>query len=399
MRDFLECNPTLQCAVHYDPLLLQFVGALLVILAAALLSRVLRQPHVVGYIVAGVLLGPSGFDFFKEYELVIRMGDLGLVLLLFFVGMETTPHKLLQSWRITFLGTTLQVTASVAAMLALGAWLGWPPSRSILLGFVISLSSTAVVLNYLRETRQAQSKVGRDTLGVLLAQDIMVIPMLLAIGFLAGREADGDQLVLQGIGAVVALALLGWMTFGRVVRLPLSRHLRRDRELQVFLAFGLCLGFALVFGLFQLSSALGAFLAGMLVGVARETNWVRHRLEPFRIMFVALFFVSVGMLVDVPFLWQHLALVGGVTLAVFVANTVINALIFRMLGDPWDHSIYAGAHLAQIGEFSFMLAATGAAHALLPDFTHKLVIAVIALSLVLSPAWISLAGMLRKKVA
>ena len=383
----------------YDPMMLQFAGALLVILAMALLSRVLRQPHVVGYIVAGLLLGPSGLDFFREYEIVIHMGEIGVVLLLFFVGMETTPRQLMQGWRITFLGTSLQIAASVGLMIAVGLWLDWPLGRSVLMGFVVSLSSTAVVLNYLRETHKDKSKLGRDTLGVLIAQDVALIPMLLVIGLLAGSGADPDVLALQGVGALLAVALLAWMTLARVVRLPLSNYLRRDRELQVFLAFGLCLGFALLFGLFQLSSALGAFLAGMLVGVARETNWVHHRLEPFRVMFVALFFVSVGLLVDVPFLAENLLLVGGVTLAVFVGNTLINALIFRGLGDSWTYSVFAAAHLAQVGEFSFVLAAAGAAQGLMPEFTHKLVIAVIALSLVLSPAWISLVGAVQRRTS
>lgn len=384
---------------HYDPLLMQFTGALLVILAMALLSRVLRQPHVVGYILAGVLLGPGGLDFFKQYELVSRMGDIGVVLLLFFVGMETTPRQLLAGWRITFLGTSIQIAASVGLMLGVGAWLEWPVARSVLMGFVLSLSSTAVVLNYLRATHRAKTKLGKDTLGVLLAQDLALIPMLLAVGWLAGRGTDSGSLLLQGFGAALAVALLAWMTAGRVVRLPLSRYLRRDRELQVFLAFGLCLGFALLFGLFQLSSALGAFLAGMLVGAARETNWVHHRLEPFRVMFVALFFVSVGLLVDVGFVRDNVWLVGGVTLAVFCVNTLINAAIFRGLGDDWGYSFFAGAHLAQIGEFSFVLAAAGATQGLIPAFTYKLSIAVIALSLVLSPAWITLVAALQRRPA
>ncbi|HUR40055.1 MAG TPA: cation:proton antiporter [Verrucomicrobiae bacterium] len=385
--------------MHYDPILLQIVGALLVILATALLSRVLNQPHVVGYILAGVVLGPHGLEFFQEYELVSRIGEIGVVLLLFFVGMETTPRQLAQGWRVTVLGTLVQIAASVGLMVAIGMWLDWPLARSILMGFVISLSSTAVVLNYLRDTHRAQTKLGRDTLGVLLAQDLYLIPMLLITAILAGRGAQTETLILQGIGGVLAIALMAWMTLGRVVRLPLARFLRRDRELQVFLAFGLCLGFALMFGMLHLSSALGAFLAGMLVGVARETNWVHHRLEPFRVMFVAVFFVSIGLLLDVKFVLANAWLVGGVTLAVFVGNTAINTLIFRLLGEGWNYSIFAGAHLAQIGEFSFVLAAAGAAQDLLPDFTYKLVISVIALSLVLSPAWIALIARLQRKPA
>jgi len=378
--------------VHYDPILLQIVGATLVILVVTLASRVLHQSHVMGYILAGLVLGPGGLEFFREYELVMRLGDLGVVLLLFFVGMETSPHRLLANWRVTVLGTSLQIAGSVLLAALIGAWLGWPLGRIVLIGFVISLSSTAVVLNYLRETRQLRTKIGQDTLHILLAQDLALIPMLLAVGLLAGGPLDAGTLALQGVGAALALALLAWLTFGGHVRLPLLRRLRQDHELQVFTAFGLCLGFSLLSSLFQLSAALGAFLAGMLVGVARETNWVRHRLEPFRVLFVAVFFVSIGLLVNVPFVLQHAGLIVGLTLAVFVGNTLVNALIFRMLGEPWRYSIYASAHLAQIGEFSFVLAAVGEKGRLLSEFNYQLVIAVIALTLLLSPAWIALVG-------
>jgi CPA2 family monovalent cation:H+ antiporter-2 len=242
-----------------------------------------------------------------------------------------------------------------------------------------------------------ESRLGRDALSILIAQDILLVPMLLIVGWLSGGATDRDTLALQGIGALLAAALLAWMTISGVVQLRHSRLLRRDRELQVFLAFGLCLGFALLFGLFQLSSALGAFLAGMLVGVARETNWVHHRLEPFRMVFVAVFFVSVGLLVDLPFVRQNWLLVSGVTVGVFLGNTAVNALIFRLLGDSWRYSVYAGAHLAQIGEFSFVLAAAGASGSLISDFTHQLVIAVIALTLILSPGWIGLVGRLQQR--
>lgn len=379
--------------MHYDPMLLQFVGGLLVILAAALVIRVLRQPHVVGYILAGVLLGPAGFQFFTEYGLVNRMGEIGVVLLLFFVGMETSPKQLVAAWRVTFVGTALQIGASVALMAGIGLWLGWKGASSVLLGFVLSLSSTAVVLNYLRDTGRTRTQLGRDTLAVLLAQDFALIPMLLAVGWMAGRDVSPGELLRQGIGAALALGILVWLTVGRSVRLPLGKFLRNDRELQVFLAFGLCLGFALVFGLFHLSSAVGAFLAGMLVGESRETKWVHQRLEPFRVMFVALFFVSIGLLVDVAYVRENWIAVATLTLAVFVVNTAINTVIFRVIGADWRYALFTGAHLAQIGEFSFVLAATGASDGLIPPEMHKLVIAVIALSLLLSPAWIALVGL------
>jgi CPA2 family monovalent cation:H+ antiporter-2 len=384
--------------MHFDPIMLKLVGSLLIVMSVVMAMRLLHQPHVVGYLIAGVLLGPQGLALLSEQETLTRIGDFGVVLLLFFVGMETTPLKLLKSWRITFLGTAVQIGGCVFLMSMVGWWLNWPLSRTVLIGFVISLSSTAVVLNYLRETNQLKAKIGQDALGILLAQDLALIPMLIVVGVMSGEKLDPQTLTLQICGAVLTLALLAWMTVGKHVHVPLGKKLRGDHELQVFFAFGLCLGLALLTGLFQLSSALGAFVAGMLVGVARETNWVHHRLEPFRVVFVAVFFVSIGMLVDVRFVMDNLILIVAMVAAVFFGNTVINATVLRVLGDPWRYSIYAGAHLAQIGEFSFVLAAVGVKNDLISGYAYQFAVAVIALSLALSPAWIGLIGRIQRRV-
>lgn len=384
--------------MHFDPIMLKLVGSLLIVMSVVMAMRMLHQPHVVGYLLAGILLGPQGLAMLSEQESLNRLGDFGVVLLLFFVGMETTPLKLLKNWRITFLGTAVQIGGCIFLISLVGWWLHWPASRILLIGFVISLSSTAVVLNYLRETHQLKAKIGQDALGILLAQDLALIPMLIVVGVMGGEKLDSGKLALQLAGALLVLALLAWMTLGKFVHIPLGKKLRGDHELQVFFAFSLCLGLALLTGLFQLTSALGAFVAGMLVGVARETNWVHHRLEPFRVVFVAVFFVSIGTLVDVHFVLDNLILVVTLVVAVFFGNTVINATVLRLLGDPWRYSIYAGAHLAQIGEFSFVLAAVGVKNDLISGYAYQFAVAVIALSLLLSPAWIGLIGRIQKRV-
>ena len=384
--------------MHYDPFMLKIVGAILGILAVAFVSRALRQPHVVGYLVAGVLLGPHGLALLTERATLSRIGEFGVLLLLFFIGMENNPRELLTRWRITFIGTTCQIAGSVLCMGLLGWWLHWSTPRILLLGFVVSLSSTALVLNYLRETGQTGGKIGRDALGVLLAQDLAVIPMLIIIGFFGSGGVNGETIALQLVGGTLALALLAWLVWGKNLRLPFSQRLRGDRELQIFVAFALCLGFALLAEGFGLSASLGAFLAGMLVGAARETEWVADRLEPFRVVFVAVFFVSVGLLVSLDFVLENALLVAFLTLAVLIGNTAINALIFHSLGDPWRYSIYAGAHLAQIGEFSFMLAAVGGQGGLITNFEYQLVIAVISATLIMSPAWIGLIGRLQRRL-
>ncbi|WP_051748931.1 cation:proton antiporter [Nevskia soli] len=384
--------------MHYDPFMLKIVAAILGILGVAFISRALRQPHVVGYLAAGILLGPHGLALLTERATLSRIGEFGVLLLLFFIGMENNPRDLLTRWRITFIGTAVQIGASVGAIWLLGWWLGWDHSRIILLGFVVSLSSTALVLNYLRETGQTEAKIGKDALGVLLAQDLAVIPMLIVIDFFGNDGISGKTIALQLVGGTLALALLSWIVWGKNLRLPFSEKLRGDRELQIFVAFALCLGFALLAEGFELSASLGAFLAGMLVGAARETEWVADRMEPFRVVFVAVFFVSVGLLVSLDFVVEHAMLVGFIAVAVLLGNTVINALIFHALGDPWRYSIYAGAHLAQIGEFSFVLAAVGVQSGLITNFEYQLVIAVISATLLLSPAWIGLIGRTQRRM-
>lgn len=384
--------------MHLDPIMLNVVGATLVILFTGWMVRILNQPHVMGYLLAGVIIGPFGLGLLDDQALLARLGEFGVVLLLFFAGMEVSPRKLASRWRIAFFGTLIQICASLGVIWLIGQALGWPTSRIVLLGFVVSLSSTAVVINYLREIREIDTKIGQDVLAVLLAQDVAMIPMLIILGILGGGAVDPNTLTLQSIGAVLILGLMAWVSVYTRIRLPLGRLIRQDHELQVFTAFSMCLGLALITGLFGLSTALGAFVAGMLVGAARETGWVHKRLEPFRVVFVAVFFVSIGLLVDIAFLVEHFMVVITLLAAVFITNACINATIFRVLGDSLRNSIYAGVILAQIGEFSFVLAAVGYQSNLISEYGYQVSVAVIALSLLLSPTLISVTRRVQRRV-
>lgn len=384
--------------MHVDPLMINIVGATLVLLLTAWLVRLLNQPHVVGYLLAGIIIGPHGLALFTDQALVGRIGEIGVVLLLFFAGMEVSPRKLASRWRVTLLGTLAQILVSLGVVWLIGRMLGWTPVVIVLVGFVLSLSSTAVVLNYLQERGEFGSRVGQDVMLVLLAQDVAVIPMLIVLGVLGGEGLDFGTLALQSAGALVIGALVAWISIYTRIRLPLGRRMREDHELQVFGALALCLGLALLTGLLELSPALGAFVAGMIVGAARETGWVHNRLEPFRVLFVALFFASIGLLVNVDYVLEHAGELFGLLAIVFVLNTGINMVIFRVLGESWRYSAYAGAILAQVGEFSFVLAAFGYHAGFIEDEPYQMIVAVIALSLLLGPAWIALSrAMLGKR--
>lgn len=375
--------------MHLDPALPTLVAILGITILIGLLLKLAKQPQVVGYLAAGVFIGPHGLALLTDINFASRLGSFGVVLLLFFVGMEVAPKQLLSSWKIAVVGTIVQVALSVAMVLPLGLWLSWPPERIVLLGFVTSLSSTAVIVKLLRDTGELNRKEGQDVLGILLAQDLIIIPMLIIIGLMGGEPPGIRELGIQIAGAIAIIAVLLWALSRESLHLPFGNYLKGDHEIQVFAALLICLGLSLLTGLAHLSTALGAFTAGILVTAAKETQWVHSSLGPFRVVFVALFFVSVGLLVDITFISSHLTQVILLVLLVLISNTFLNGAILRMLGYRWRESLYAGAILAQIGEFSFVLAAVGFANGIISDIAYQYTIAIIAISLLLSPFWIT----------
>ncbi len=376
--------------MHLDPVLPYITGAALTIVLVGLISRRLHQPHVVGYLFAGVALGPHGVAFITDETTLSHLGSLGVVLLLFFVGMEISPKRLVSNWKVAIIGTLLQILLSVGLVWIIGYFAEWPLSRTLLIGFVISLSSTAIVLKILQDRGELESHTGQNVLGILLVQDLAVIPMLLLLGSLSGETVSVTQMLTQGLGALLFIGLIVIIVSRETINLPLGRMLGKDHEMQIFAALAIAFGLALLTALIGLSTALGAFAGGMLIAAARETQWVHHNIEPFRVVFVALFFVSIGMLVDLAFFTAHWQQILLLLAAVLFTNTLINAVILRLLGDSWRESFYAGALLAQIGEFSFVLAAIGIQSNIISQYGYQLTIATIALSLLVSPAWIGL---------
>lgn len=383
--------------MHLDPIMPYLVGAVLTIVIVGLLMRRLRQPHVVAYLLTGIALGPYGLAFIADETTLSHLGSLGVVLLLFFVGMEVSPRRLISNWKVAVIGTLLQILISVGVVWVIGHFAEWPLARTLLIGFVISLSSTAVVLKILQERGELETDTGQDVLGILLVQDLAIIPMLLILGTFSGETSSLTQVLLQGIGTLLFVGLIALIIGRESLHLPLGKMLGEDHEMQIFAALAICFGLALISGLLGLSTALGAFAGGMLISAARETQWVHHNIEPFRVVFVALFFVSIGMLVDLNFFTAHWQQILLLLVAVVLTNTFINAAILRLLGDSWKDSFYAGALLSQIGEFSFVLAAIGIQGNIISHYGYQLTIATIALSLLVSPAWIGLSKRLLRR--
>ncbi len=373
-----------------DPIIPALCATAFVVLAIAVVLRRLNQPHVVAYILAGVLVGPGVLGIVGDLEPMSRLGSIGVVLLLFFVGMEVHVPSLIKGWRIAVVGTLLQVALSVGVVWLLGLALGWSLSRSVLLGFVIVHSSTAVVLKLLRDRGEADTEVGRNVLGVTLVQDLALVPMLIVLSLLAGERPSAGQIAIQCAGAVLIVALVAWVVTKQRFPLPLRSIAGTDGESRLIVALLACFGLAWATGAMGLSAALGAFAAGLVLTYSSDGDWVRERLASLRDLLVAVFFVSVGMMIDVTFLVEHWATVAFLVGAVFVANTAINAGVVRLLGMGWRDSLYCGALLAQIGELSFLLAALGLQIGAIGGFGYQATVATIAITLTLSPMWIAL---------
>lgn len=373
-----------------DYYLLDFVLLGFVALTMALFFRFLKQPSVIAYIITGIIVGPWGLGIITNHELISHLGGFGVVLLLFFVGMQMQIPRMISKWRIAVIGTAVQILISVFAMLIIGYFLNWSVNRVVLLGFVISLSSTAVIVKLLEDRDEINTKTGQNVLSILLAQDLAVIVMLIAISLMNEGGINPETILLQALGFLMFIFFIFLMIKRRGIGIPLGSRIREDHELQVIAALIICFGMASLSGLFQLSTALGAFAAGILVSVTKEIQWAHNSLQPFRVVFLALFFASIGMLIDMSFVRIQFTYILLLVIMVFLTNTFINALIFRWFGESWKSSVYGGSFLAQIGEFSFVLATVGLNSSILSSFGYQITIATISISLMICPLWINL---------
>lgn len=376
--------------MHGDTLIPVYTLVIFTILITGLLFRRIRIPYVITYLFVGILLGPNGMGFVDDTSLIRQFEIVGLVFLLFFVGMEISLDDLLSNWKVPVVGTIIQIILTVGLVFILGSFLGWKIARILLIGFMISLSSTAVVIKLLNEWRETETREGRNVIGVLLVQDIALIPMIILLDFLQGGSIPVKELIMQISGGAILVMLVVYLVRKKAIHLPFLNYFQGHKELQIFAALAICFGMVMFTEFFRLSPYLGAFLAGIYVRATRETDWIHVTLEPFYIFFVAIFFVSVGMVLDLDFFLQNWGIIVLLAGVVFLFNTAVNTGMMRLLGEPWRESLIGGAMLAQVGEFSFVILSVGEQSGIVSDYTYQVILALVTLTLVLSPAWITI---------
>ncbi|AZI32850.1 cation:proton antiporter [Kaistella carnis] len=366
-----------------------FIVSLTILFLALLLKRA-KQPYFIAYIIAGIILGPEVFGVISNSSTINEIGELGVILLMFFIGAEINLPDFSKSFKKPLLGTLSQLLLSFAFMVITGQILNWSWQVIILLSFVISLSSSAIIFQYLSNTGQIKSKIGLLTSGVLIMQDILIVPMMLTLNFMAKGKLETIELARTVFGGLAILIFMHVAIRKKLIKIPFRHDLIRDHDLQVFLGFVLCFGMAQLSHWFGLSAALGALLAGILVGQDKSTQWLDHALVPFRVFFLAFFFLAVGLQLNLHFAYQNIGVISLITLAVMVINSLINALIFKGMGSTWHDSIYAGALLSQIGEFSFVLVSAAASLGVIGDYSYQMTLAVITATMMITSVWIGI---------
>ncbi len=353
-----------------------------------LLLRLLRQPPLVGYILAGLALGPAGLGLVEYTDALSSLAELGVILLLFIIGIELSVKAFLRVLRPAVIATLGQIICCILLAALVSYYFKWTPAQTLLIGFILTLSSTAVALMVLRNLGLLRTHAGQVTVGVLVAQDIAVVPMLV---FAESGQQVFDEWPLLTVRMLIAVMVLGallvWIARTTRLRLPLSGHFENNVDLCVLFSLGACCFAASVTGFMGLSPVFGAFCAGLAISHTNLRKAVLDAAQPLQSLLLVVFFVSVGLLVDIDYVSAHLGIVIGVTVAVLVIKTLLGWLLLTVGGEPAGRALVSSLITPQIGEFSFVLTASGVASGIFSGFEADFLFAIIAASLFVSPVW------------
>ncbi len=357
-------------------------------------------PSIMGFLLTGVATGPHGLGLIGSPESVAEVSELGVVLLLFTIGLELSISRLLALWRELFQGGGLQVLLTLAAVAAIAPALGLELRQGIFYGALVALSSTAILLKAYMDRGEIDAPHGRVAMALLLFQDLCVVPFMLLAPILSGSsvaDVHGSvQNLVIGLLVVAALVVGGRLVVPRVLdRLVLFK----DRELFTICILFLGLGAAFLTASFGLSLALGAFLAGLVISESEYGLQALSDVLPFRDTFTGVFFTSIGMLLDVGYVVDNALLVVATAAAVAALKTLLTTAVVLTLGHSLVTSLIAGVGLAQVGEFSFVLASVGAPLGLFASDHYQLFLAASVLTMLATPALIASARPLAERFA
>lgn len=379
---------------HLQPLIRDLGIILMTAAVAVLLFKKIKQPLVLGYLIAGFLAG-NNFDFFpsiKDIKSVEVWAEIGVIFLLFSLGLEFSFKKLMKVGGTASITAVTQIIAMVAIGYSVGTWIGWKPMDSIFLGVILSISSTTIILKTFDELGVKKQKFAGIVLGSLIVQDIIAILMMVLLStIVVSQQFSGTELLFSVLKLVFFLTL--WFV-GGIFFIPTllkkAKSLLTD-EMLLIVSLALCLMMVILAANVGFSPALGAFIMGSIIAETTQAEHIEHLVKPVKDLFGAVFFVSVGMLIDPETLYEYAIPVGILTLVVIFGQSISSTIGALLSGQPLKQSVQTGMSLSQIGEFSFIIATLGMTLNVTSDFLYPIVVAVSAVTTFTTPFMVKFA--------
>ena len=365
----------------------QIASVVLCAMGSGLVLSSFGHSPVLGYIIAGILLGPSCLKFITDREIVGVFSEMGILFLLFAIGLGLSFEKVKSMWKTSFSVTIISTLFIYIAMSIAGYFMNIPQTGVILISFCVTLSSTAVTVKSLKLLKERNDNIEEQTFGILVSQDILALLMVLVINFL-GADAHVDE-TSRVIATLVFLALVAliFLRFQHYAT-KLANFIKKHTDMLAMFVFGICLGSAVLAELFGLSASFGAFIAGLILGNSAMKDEMSAIAAPIEEILLMTFFLSVGLLVDINFILSNFSLIFSGILFITVGKTIINIFVLRLCGFQLKESFVISVLLGHVGEFSFMLAAAASNVGLINAYGVKFLVSLTALSLFLSPFWL-----------
>ena len=350
-----------------------------------LLQR-LKLPSIIGFLITGVIIGPHGLAILDAKQEIDVLSEIGVILLLFVIGMELSLKQLASMRKTVFIGGALQVGLTILIAGMVYYLLGNSIAEAIFVGFLFSLSSTAIVLNIYQERNEMNTPQGKNALAILIFQDVIVVPMMLFTPLIAGEDkAIGMEVLSLLVKSVIVVVLT--VISARYLVPPLLHQVAKTKNKELFLLTTITLCFAVAFltNLAGLSLALGAFIAGLIISESPYSYQATSSILPFRELFTSMFFISVGMLLDVSFFIDHIFIILMLVVVVFIVKSIIVATAMKLIRNTNLNAILTGLALFQVGEFAFIISKVGIEYELLTPVTNQYFLSVSVVSMLITP--------------
>ncbi|CAD5270833.1 MULTISPECIES: cation:proton antiporter [unclassified Imperialibacter] len=375
------------------PILTEIVIILGISVLMILIFNRFKLPSILGLLATGMVAGPHGMGLIQASHEVEMLSEIGVIFLLFVIGVEFSFKHLTSIRKTVFVGGTVQVAGTILVTFGIVYMFGLSFRESIFAGFLVSLSSTAIVLKLLQEKGEINTPHGRIALGILIFQDIIVVPMILFTPIIAGKTGNiGETILILLLKVVAVVGLVLIMARYIVPKLLFRVAQAKSRELFILTIIVICFATAWLTSSIGLSLALGAFFAGLIISESDYSHQATANILPFREIFISFFFVSIGMLLDLKFLFDHLSVVLLLTFLTLFGKALIAGFGAVLLRYPFRTVILSGLMLCQVGEFAFLLSATGIENQILSPLTYQYFLSVSLITMGLTPFILSYAS-------